>query len=135
MLKVQNVEVKFIPQIWHIVEPFIASGLKYTDDWTIDQIKVYLSSGAWILLVAVDDLQQIHGVCTIAFENGANDRTAIITTLGGKFVVLQEIFDQVCTTVRRLGATRIQAYTRDTAIRLYEKVGLKKKATLMEVRL
>lgn len=134
-MKVQTVDVAYITQIWSAVAPFIAGGLKYTDDYTLDQIKVYLSSGAWTLLVAVDDLQQIHGVCTVAFENGANDRTAIITTLGGKFVVLQEIFDQVCTIVRRLGATRVQAYTRDTAIRLYEKVGLKKKATLMEIRL
>jgi hypothetical protein len=134
-MKVQTVDVTYITQIWSAVAPYIERALQYTDDYNVDQVKVFLTTGSWLLLVAVDDLQQIHGVCTVAFENGANDRTAIITTLGGKFVVLQEIFDQVCTIVRRLGATRVQAYTRDTAIRLYEKVGLKKKATLMEIRL
>ena len=87
------------------------------------------------MLVAVDDLQQIHCVATVRYDNGVNDRTATITALGGRQVVNQEIFDQVCRIARNMGATRIQVYTRDSAMRLYEKVGLQKKATLMEIKL
>jgi hypothetical protein len=135
MLKVQTVGIEYITQIWSNVAPFIERAVQYTNDYNLDQIKVFLTTGAWLLLVAVDDLQQIHGVATIAFHNGANDRTAIITALGGKQVVNQNIFDQVCKIVRGMGATRVQVYTRDSAIRLYEKVGLKKKATLMEIKI
>jgi len=135
MLKVQTVGIEYITQIWSNVAPFIERAVQYTNDYNLDQIKVFLTTGAWLLLVAVDDLQQIHGVATIAFHNGANDRTAIITALGGKQVVNQNIFDQVCKIVRGMGATRVQVYTRDSAIRLYEKVGLKKKATLMEINI
>jgi hypothetical protein len=135
MLKVQTVGIEYITQIWSNVAPFIGRAVQYTNDYNLDQIKVFLTTGAWLLLVAVDDLQQIHGVATIAFHNGANDRTAIITALGGKQVVNQNIFDQVRKIVRGMGATRVQVYTRDSAIRLYEKVGLKKKATLMEIKI
>jgi hypothetical protein len=131
-MKVQTVGVEYITQIWSTVAPFIGRALQYTNDYNLDQVKVFLTTGSWLLLVAVDDLQQIHGVATVAFNNGVNDRTAIITTLGGRKVVNQDIFNQVCKIVRGMGATRMQIYTRDSAIRLYEKVGFKKKVTLME---
>jgi hypothetical protein len=134
-MKVQTVGVEYITQIWSAVAPYVERALQYTDDYSLDQVKVFLTTGSWILLVAVDDLQQIHGVATVAFHNGVNDRTAIITTLGGKKVVNNSVFEQVLTILRRMGATRVQIYTRDSAIRLYEKVGLKKKATLMEFKL
>ena len=134
-MKVQTVGVEYITQIWSGVAPYIERALQYTDDYNLDQVKVFLTSGSWILLVAVDELQQIHGAATVAFQNGVNDRTAIITTLGGKQVVNNDVFEQVLTILRRMGATRVQIYTRDAAIRLYEKVGLKKKATLMECNL
>ena len=134
-MKVQTVGVEYIAQIWSSVAPYIDRALQYTDDYNVDQVKVFLTTGSWILLVAVDDLQQIHGVATVAIYNGVNDRTATITTLGGKNVVNQDIFNQVCRIARGLGATRVQVYTRESAIRLYEKVGLQKKATLMECKL
>jgi hypothetical protein len=134
-MKVQTVSVEYITQIWSGVAPYIERALQYTDDYNLDQVKVFLTTGVWLLLVAVDDLQQIHGVATVAFHNGVNDRTAIITTTGGRQIVNQDIFDQVCRIVRGMGATRVQVYTRDSATRLYEKVGLTKKATLMEIRL
>jgi hypothetical protein len=134
-MKVQTVDASYITQIWSAVAPYIERALQYTDDYNADQVKVFLTTGSWLLLVAVDDLQQIHGVATVRYDNGVNDRTATITTLGGRQVVNQEIFDQVCRIARNMGATRVQVYTRDSAIRLYEKVGLKKKATLMEIKL
>ena len=134
-MKVQTVDASYITQIWSAVAPYIERALQYTDDYNVDQVKVFLTTSSWLLLVAVDDLQQIHGVATVRYDNGVNDRTATITALGGRQVVNQEIFDQVCRIARNMGATRIQVYTRDSAMRLYEKVGLQKKATLMEIKL
>jgi len=135
MIKVQPVNVEYITQIWSAVASFIDRALEHTDDYTTDQVKVFLTTGSWLLLVAVDDLQQIHGAATVAFSNGANHRTATITTLGGRNVVNNNVFEQVLTILRRMGATRVQVFTRDAAIRLYEKVKLEKKATLMEIKL
>jgi len=134
-LNVRQVSVQFIAQTWLLVEKYIDSAVKFSDDYSAEQIKVYLSSGQWILLVIVDDNQKIHGALTVAFSNDANFRTAIITCLGGKGVVTNDLFNQVKNIAASFGATRIQAYARDSAARLYEKVGLAKKATLMEIKL
>jgi hypothetical protein len=134
-MKIQTVGVEYIAQIWLTIAPYIDRALQYTNDYNLDQVKVFLTTGSWILLVAVDDLQQIHGVATVAFQNGVNDRTAIITTTGGKNIVNNNVFEQVLMILRKMGATRVQIYTRDSAIRLYQKIGLEKKATLMEIKL
>jgi hypothetical protein len=134
-MKIQTVGVEYIAQIWSTIAPYIDRALQYTNDYNLDQVKVFLTTGSWILLVAVDDLQQIHGVATVAFQNGVNDRTAIITTTGGKNIVNNNVFEQVLMILRKMGATRVQIYTRDSAIRLYQKIGLEKKATLMEIKL
>jgi hypothetical protein len=134
-MKIQTVGVEYIAQIWSTIAPYIDRALQYTNDYNLDQVKVFLTTGSWILLVAVDDLQQIHGVATVAFQNGVNDRTAIITTTGGKNIVNNNVFEQVLMILRKMGATRVQIYTRDSAIKLYQKIGLEKKATLMEIKL
>jgi len=135
MITVQVIDPKFIPQAWEMVEPMLARGLEHTDDYNIDQLKVYVNSGTWHLLAAIDEARQLRGVATVSVGNGANDRTAVITSLGGKFVVTKEVFKQVCAIAKDMGATRVQVYARDAAARLYEKIGLSKKATLMEIRL
>jgi hypothetical protein len=134
-MKIQTVGVEYIAQIWSTIAPYIDRALQYTNDYNLDQVKVFLTTGSWVLLVAVDDLQQIHGVATVAFQNGVNDRTAIITTTGGKNIVNNNVFEQVLMILRKMGATRVQIYTRDSAIKLYQKIGLEKKATLMEIKL
>ena len=134
-LKVHPVDVQYIARVWPKIEGFLAKGLEHTDDFNLEQIKVYLSTGTWLLLVATDDNNEIHGAMTVSFSSGPNDRTAVLTALGGKHVVNLEVFGQVCSILRTLGATRIQAYARDSAVRLYERVGMNKKATLTEIRI
>ena len=56
-LKVQLADVKHLPQIWPLVKNYLENALKYTEDYSADQIKVFLSTGAWILIVAVDELR------------------------------------------------------------------------------
>ena len=135
MINVQVIDPKHIPQGWSTIEPFLSAGLVHTDDYNIEQLKIYLNSGTWHLLAAIDETGLLHGVATVSIGNSANDRTAIITNLGGKFVVNKNIFSQVCEITKRMGATRVQVYARDAAARLYKKVGLTEKATLMEIRL
>ena len=101
-------------------------------DSSISLISISIS---WILLVILDEDKNIHGALTVSFENGANNRTAIITTLGGKTVVNKELFEQVCNITKNYGATRVQCYARDSAARLYQHVGFVKKSILMEFKL
>ena len=134
-MKIQTVGVEYITQIWSAVAPYIERALQYTDDYTVDQVKVFLTTGSWILMVAVDDMQQIHGVATVAFNNDVNYRTAFITTIGGKGIIKADTFDQMVNILRRMGATRIQGYARDSLTRLYIRYGLSNKANLVEIKL
>ena len=134
-LKVQPVNVQYITQIWPMVEKFMVEAAKCSDDYSADQIKVYLTTGNWLLLVIVDEYNHVHGAITLTFNNEANYRTAFITAIGGKNIVNDKLFSEVQQILKSAGATRIQAYAKDSAARLYEKIGLSKKATLMEIKL
>lgn len=134
-LKIHPVSVERIPRTLPEVESLIKSGLDHTDDCTIEQAKVYLSSGAWGLLVAVDDEVEIQGVFMYSIANSPNDRTASIISAGGKGIINNEVFDQVCEFFKSLGATRVQALARQSAARLYERIGMNEKAILTERRL
>ena len=134
-LKVQVVNAQYVAQIWPLIEEFIARALEHTDDVTTEQARVYLANGAWLLLAMVDAESKIQGVVTVTFENSANHRSAMFTAVGGKGIVDKEVFEQICGIVKCFGATRIQGLARDSAVRLYEKIGLCKKSTLMELKL
>ena len=134
-LKVQVVNAQYVAQIWPLVEKFIADALEHTDDVTVDQARVHLANGTWLLLVMADEESKIHGAMTITFDTSANHRSAIFTTIGGNGVVNSNVLEQVCGIVKSFGTTRIQCLARDSAVRLYERIGLCKKATLMELKL
>lgn len=134
-LKVQHVEVEHVPQVFSLVERFIAAGLDHTDDCNVDQVKVMLTTGVWRLLVVTDAENEIRGAYVMSLNNGLNDRTATLVSAAGKGLASQEAFDQVCELAKMFGATRIQALARESAARLYKRVGLTDKATLMEKRL
>lgn len=134
-LKVQLADVKHLPQIWPLVKNYLENALKYTEDYSADQIKVFLSTGAWILIVAVDELQQVHGAATISIENGPNHRTAMITTIGGKGIIRKDTFEQLHFMLKSFGVTRLQGFARDSLVRLYSQHGLVKKSNLVEIKI
>jgi len=135
MLNIYQVPVAQCAQVWPYVEGYIDKCLKYTDDVDLTQVKAFVLTGAWVLVVAADETGRIHGASTVTFVNDPNFRTAIITTMGGKGIISRELFGPYLNLIRALGATRVQAYARDSAARLYERYGLRKKATLMELKI
>ena len=131
---VQRVSVDFVPQVLPSVKTHIASGLDFTDSCTVEHACAYLVTGAWVLLVAVVDAQ-IQGAYVLSFSNTPTERTAFIVSAAGAGLASQNAFEQVKNIARELGATQIQVLARDSAARLYKRVGLTEKATLMEIKL
>jgi len=134
-LSIKTVGAERIAQLFPAVEGFIGQGLSNTDDCTVDQVKLFLMNGTWQLLVVIDEKNLIVGCYVLSIVNSPNDRTATIVAASGKGLAGQEIFDQVCEYVKALGATRVQALAKESAARLYGRVGLKEKAILVEKRL
>ena len=135
-LNVKQIHVGFVEQYWPRVEKFIAAANEHAqDDYTLDQIKVYLSTGVWILLVAIDDNDEIHGAATVVFTNYPNDRVAFITFIGGKLVTNQDTFKQMSDIFKGYGATKIQGAAREAIARLWRRYGFKERHIIVEVKI
>ena len=115
---------------------FIEDALQYSDgDYTLDQVKVYLTNGQWVLVVALDDLGKIKGCCTVSFLNYPNDRVAFITTIGGKFISDKQIYAEFCELLKAQGATKVQGAARESIARLWRRLGFTEKYIIVENKL
>lgn len=125
-IQVQIVSPANIYQIWYKIEPYFeAAELEGMGDCTTCQLKLQLVSGAQTLLIAVDGEQVIQGAASLSLQNLPNHRVAVITSIGGKGIVDEEVFNQVVSWAKSQGATKIRAWAKDAQARLYrQKVGL-----------
>lgn len=120
-----------IHQYWSLVEGHLGSALNYTDDYNLDQIKVYLAKGEWIL-IAVLDGKKIDGAIAITFVNYPNNRVAFITAIGGKLISNKDNFKQFQDILRMYGATKIQGAVRPSVARLWRRLGFVEKNITVE---
>lgn len=131
---VQHVHPDLVPQVLPAVRSYIAAGLEHTDSCNVDHACAYLTNGTWALLVAVVE-KEIKGAYVLSFSNTPTDRNALIVSAAGAGLASQEAFDQVKNIAQHMGATQIQVLARESAARLYKRVGLTEKAALMEIKL
>jgi len=132
-LTVQPVNVAYFHQTWPLVKELFEKANKYdSGDYTLDQIKGLLASGSWVLLVATDEENVIHGAASISFYNMPNYRVGFITAMAGKTIVNETVYGQVCSFIKANGATRVQCAARESAARLYKQVGMQERHIIME---
>jgi hypothetical protein len=134
-MKIQHVDINYTNQIWPQVEKFIEAALAYQDDYTIDHVKVYVTTGAWTLIVAIDEDQVIHGAATIQFYNRPKDRVAFVVTMGGKLITGHETYAQFTELLKAFGATYIEGASRESAARLWQRFGLSEKYRVVGAKL
>jgi hypothetical protein len=133
---VQHVPVEFVAQTWPLVEAHIAAAEKFGgDDYSVDQIKVYLAKNLWTLLVAVDDNNQIQGAATVSFSNYPNDRVAFITTMGGNLITSDDMMEKLKVVLKGFGATKIQGAVRPVMARFAKKFGFVERYAIVEVKI
>lgn len=135
-ITVRPVSTTIFHQVWPSIEDLFIKANKYdAGDYTIDQIKAFLASGNWLLLVATDEENKIHGVAAINFYNMPNYRVGFITAMAGKAIVNEDVYKQVCEILKANGATRVQCAARESAARLYKQVGMQERHIIMETQL
>ena len=133
-MKVQHVPLQHAAQTWNLVQEFLAESQAYAKgDYTLEQIKLYVLTGQWLLLVASDDDNNIHGAMTVDFINRPNHRVAFVTGMGGKFVINAETFKQLENICRINGATKIECAARDSMSRLLGRFGFNEKYIILGV--
>ncbi len=141
-LRVQPVGVDYVVQTWPYVEQFLKEALEkgepvpeWSDNYDLSHVQGFLTSGAWTLLVAVDEENLIHGAATVSFANYPKNRVAFITLIGGKLISNQDTFGQLSNILRLAGATKIQGMARPAIARLWKRYGFEERTTLVEVKL
>jgi hypothetical protein len=139
-LTVQLVDVNYVHQVWPMVEGYIQEALDKGGDfpewaagYNISHIQAFLTSGQWLLLVAADEESRIHGAMTVSFISYPKHRVAFVTTTGGKFIANPELLEQLKALVKLRGATKIQAFCRESMVRLLARSGFEPRNTLVEV--
>jgi hypothetical protein len=134
-MKIQHVNLEYVNQVWPKVEDYIKWALDYQTDYTIEHVKTFVTTGAWVLLVAVDDAGEIKGACAIQFFNRPNDRVAFVVSMGGKLITNKETFQQFSGLLKAFGATAIEGASRESAARLWQRFGLQEKYKVVGAKL
>lgn len=135
-LTAKYVPLQFAAQTWPRVEKYIAEALKYGHgDYTLDQVKMFVNMGQWLLIVAIDEAGEIHGAATASFINYPNARVGFITFIGGKLISNKETFKQLCEILKANGATKVQGMARPAIARLWSRYGFQERSTLVEFKL
>lgn len=118
-MKVDVVPYEWVNKVWPLVEPFIIEALEYSDDYTVDQVKTFVTQGMWLLVTLSDD-GGLKGAGTINFFNRPNARVAFVTSVSGKFVTTPEVFEQLKALAISRGATEIEGAVRESVARLFK---------------
>ena len=139
-LRIAPVDPNHIQQVWPRVVDFIKSAVdkattEETRNYNEHHVQQYLTSGQWLLLVAVDENNTIHGACTVSFINYPLHRVAFVTAIGGKLISNKDTFEQLTTICKQNGATKIQGYGRESIVKLWSRYGFEPRSTLVEIKL
>lgn len=137
-LVIRPVDSSYVQQVWPMVEGYLQSALEKDGtctDYNIHHIQSFLANGQWLLLVAVDEQNQIHGAGTVSFINYPLSRVAFITAIGGKLISNDNTFEQLKAVLKQRGATKIQGYGREAIVRLWKRFNFEPRNTLVEVQI
>lgn len=141
-LQVQTVDTNYVVQVWPLVEGYLNDALTKDNDapdwsecYNIHHVQAFLTGGIWLLLVATDEENKIHGAATVSFSNYPMSRVAFITLIGGRLVSNKDTFDQLKMILKQRGATKVQGYGRESIVRLWKRYGFEPRTTLVEVKL
>ena len=94
-----------------------------------------LANGQWLLVVAVDDTNTIHGAAAVNFNNMPNDRVAFVVAIGGKLISNQDTYAQFTALLKAQGATKIQGAARESIARLWTRYGFKERYRIVEAKI
>jgi len=142
--QLQVVDVTYLAQVWPQVVKYLEASLaegqeqegipEWNGCYNIYHVQSFISNGTWLLVVAVED-GIIKGSATVSFINYPMSRVAVITLTGGKLVTGENEFYQLFALLKTYGATKVQAYCRESVARMLKRRGFKPVSTLVEVQI
>lgn len=138
MVRVEVVPTTHVSTLWGAVRQFLEAAIDMGEgpaDYNIHHVQAYVTSGQWLLLVAVGEHNEVKGAATVSFINYPLNRIAFVTAIGGRGIVSREAFTQMRSILKQYGATKLQGFARPSIQRLYQGrgVGFTAVTTLLEM--
>ena len=135
-MNVFPLNVAYLHQHWEEVAKYLNPALELSgvEEFTLDQLKVYILNGNWTLFVVVEE-DKLCGAVVVAFSNYPNHRVAFVVAIGGKFISSRETFEKFKVALKNMGATKIQGGARESVARLWNRLGFKHKQILVEYKI
>lgn len=135
-MQVQYLNVAHLHLHWDVVGRFIQEALEQSgvEEYTTEQVKVYLVNKQWSLFIAVEE-NAIKGCAVVSFANYPNGMIAFVCAIGGKFIGNKDTLDSFKSLLKSMGATKIQGYARESVARLWKRIGFENKQILVEYKL
>lgn len=136
-LRIMTVDPAYVSQMWPKVEGFIKDALQKgvpegSGNYNEHHVQQYVAIGQWLLMIAIDEKNEIHGAATISFINYPLHRVAFVTTIGGRLVSSEDTYAQFTGILKQRGATKIQGVCRDSMVRLWQKFGAEPRNRIVE---
>ena len=127
-LKVQQVPLEYVNQVWDKVEGYLTAALEYSSgDYSINDLKVMVIQGSWHLIVATDEENTIHGALVVFYFNRPADRVGFVVAIGGKLVSNRATWAQFEDILRSNGATYLEGAGRESIVKLWSRYGMRQK--------
>lgn len=134
-MQIEQVHPNHIVAMWPSVEKMLAKALvRGGQEYTIDQLKVYLITGGQTLLIAYDE-SGVHGAATIETARFPNATIAFVTAIGGRAIAVPENFAQLKAWCKSHGHTAIRGAAFEAVARLWEQFGSKEIYRIVEIPL
>ena len=127
-LKVQQVPLEYVNQVWDKVEGYLTAALEYSSgDYSINDLKVMVIQGSWHLIVATDEENTIHGALVVSYFNRPANRVGFVVAIGGKLVSNRATWAQFEDILRSNGATYLEGAGRESIVKLWSRYGMRQK--------
>jgi len=127
------VPAEAVDYVWSQVEPYFQRALDRHDaEFELNDLKLYVTKGNWKLFAFVEN-EVVIGGAVVSFVVYPRSHVAFVTCIGGKGLIKPKNYAKFMQLLKEYGADRVQGYVTDSVARLYERVGVLRKTTMMEI--
>ena len=135
-MSIYCVQQNLVSSVWDSVEQYLSEGIKDCDaEYTLPQLKTFLTSGKWKLFVAISDKDEVHGAAAVSFISYPDNYIAFIASIGGKMLINKDYINELKDLLKSYGSNRIQGYVSESIERLYKRFSFERKSIVVEMRI
>lgn len=134
-MRVEQIHPNHVVALWPQVENLLGGALEHAaGEYTLDQLKAMLVSGAQALLVSHDE-SGVTGATTVETCRFPNKTIAYVTAIGGRGIATPEAFAQLKAWCQNNGHTHIRGAVFESIARLWKRFEAKEIYRIVEIDL